>query len=344
MHFAAQLEDAAPLAQLVHAKTAGNPFFVLQFLYALAEERLLAFDHRGSTLVLGCRSHSRQGLHRQCRRPTWSASSPACRTKPRKRCSSSPVSATSPTSRRSRSSSATSEDEVHAALWEAVRLELVERLSSGYRFVHDRVQEAAYSLIPEEQRAAAHLRIGRLLVAQTPAREARRGDLRDRQSAQSRRRAYRLAGRAGTSCRVEPDCGQAREGRDGVRLGAEIFRRRRGAVGRRLLDAPACAHLRARAAAGRMRVPHGRTGGSGRALGGAFTARRRHRRTSDCRGPAHRCVHDTRSGRPRHRRRSRLPKAASRHRLVAASDRRGGATRIRADLVAAREPDDRGAH
>ena len=62
----------------------------------------------------------------------------------------------------------TSEDEVHAALWEAVRLELVERLPGLYRFVHDRVQEAAYSLIPEEQRAAAHLRIGRLLVAQTP--------------------------------------------------------------------------------------------------------------------------------------------------------------------------------
>src|SRR5271166_92290 len=60
-----------------------------------------------------------------------------------------------------------SEDEVHAALWEAVRLELVERLTGAYRFVHDRVQEAAYSLIPEEQRAAAHLRIGRLLVART---------------------------------------------------------------------------------------------------------------------------------------------------------------------------------
>ncbi len=35
----------APLAQLVHEKTAGNPFFVVQFLQALAEEGLLRFDH-----------------------------------------------------------------------------------------------------------------------------------------------------------------------------------------------------------------------------------------------------------------------------------------------------------
>ena len=32
--------------------------------------------------------------------------------------------------------------------------------------MHDRVQEAAYSLVSEEQRAPAHLRIGRLLAAQ----------------------------------------------------------------------------------------------------------------------------------------------------------------------------------
>src|SRR5208283_5554594 len=43
-----------------------------------------------------------------------------------------------------------------------------------YRFIHDRIQEAAYSLIPEELRAEAHLRIGRLLAAHTPA-EKREG-------------------------------------------------------------------------------------------------------------------------------------------------------------------------
>ena len=59
----------------------------------------------------------------------------------------------------------------HADLWDAVRLELVEHLEGSYKFVHDRVQEAAYSLIPEELRDEAHLRIGRQLAAHIPPEE-----------------------------------------------------------------------------------------------------------------------------------------------------------------------------
>ena len=36
---------AAPLAQLVHQKTAGNPFFAIQFIHSLVEEGLITFDH-----------------------------------------------------------------------------------------------------------------------------------------------------------------------------------------------------------------------------------------------------------------------------------------------------------
>src|SRR5262249_26130765 len=35
---------AVPLAQLVHRKTGGNPFFAIRFLFALADEGLVAFD------------------------------------------------------------------------------------------------------------------------------------------------------------------------------------------------------------------------------------------------------------------------------------------------------------
>ena len=59
-------------------------------------------------------------------------------------------------------------DEIHDHLWAAVRSGLIFRADNSYRFLHDRVQEAAYSLIPTDLRAEAHLRIGMLLAAHTP--------------------------------------------------------------------------------------------------------------------------------------------------------------------------------
>src|SRR6516225_5839451 len=118
-------------------------------------------------MVLGSRSHPCQGLHRQRRGPDgWQAKPPAGWDAARvgAACLSRNVAGIMTLS----TVLGIPEAQVHAALWEAMRQELVERLESAYRFVHDRVHEAAYSLIPQASRTEAHLRTGRLLAEATP--------------------------------------------------------------------------------------------------------------------------------------------------------------------------------
>src|SRR5580704_14716251 len=43
--FHCESQRATSLAQLIHGKTAGNPFFAIQFIHALAEEALITFEH-----------------------------------------------------------------------------------------------------------------------------------------------------------------------------------------------------------------------------------------------------------------------------------------------------------
>src|SRR5215831_11453579 len=160
-------EQADPLAGLVHAKTDGNPFFVIQFLHVLADEGLLAFDHERA-----CWFWDLGGIHAkrytdnivellagrltQLSLETQDALRQlACLGNAADVAMLSIV-------------LGTSEEEVHAALWEARRQQLIDRLDRSYKFVHDRMQEAAYALIPTGSRAEAHLTIGRLLVACTP--------------------------------------------------------------------------------------------------------------------------------------------------------------------------------
>src|SRR5262249_12863316 len=40
-----EAEQVASLAELIYLKTDGNPFFVIQFLHALADQGLVVFDH-----------------------------------------------------------------------------------------------------------------------------------------------------------------------------------------------------------------------------------------------------------------------------------------------------------
>jgi len=166
MRFAARRARAAPLAELVYEKTAGNPFFMIQFIHALLDEGLLAFDHQVGRWSWDS-SASREGLHDQRRGPDGGEANP-----PAGEDAGGAAAARLSRQQRRHSDARARARNVRRAgprgPGEAVRLELIERLEGGYRFVHDRIQEAAYSLIPEPLRAGAHLRIGRLLVAHTP--------------------------------------------------------------------------------------------------------------------------------------------------------------------------------
>src|SRR5258708_35648900 len=53
---------------------------------------------------------------------------------------------------------------VREALWEAVRAGLVVQQGSVYRLSHDRIQQAAYVLVPEDRRAEVHLHIGSVML------------------------------------------------------------------------------------------------------------------------------------------------------------------------------------
>jgi PAS domain S-box-containing protein len=158
---------AAPLAHLVHAKTGGNPFFVMQFLAALADEGLLIFDHGHARWSWDLeRIHAKGYTENVVELMVAKLSGLPVETQKALQqlaCLGNVADVTILSI-----VLGTSEAQVHAHLSEAVHLELVERLAGSYTFVHDRVQEAAYALIPEASRAEAHLRIGRRLVAQTP--------------------------------------------------------------------------------------------------------------------------------------------------------------------------------
>ena len=163
-----QLERAAPLADLIHEKTTGNPFFAIQFISTLADDRLLTFDYGARRWVWDLLRIRAKGftdnvvelmVEKLKRLPPET----------QKVLQQFACMGNSAEFEMLRMGYQGSVEDMHDHLWEAVRSGLIFRADNSYGFLHDRVQEAAYSLIPKELRAEAHLRIGMLLAEHTPA-------------------------------------------------------------------------------------------------------------------------------------------------------------------------------
>jgi len=161
-----QRETCHTLAQLIYEKTSGNPFFTIQFITQLEQDGLLKFEPSTATWRWDISGILAKGytanvvdlmvgkVSRLPKATQESLKQLACL-------------GTYAEFERLRTMYKDSTEEMHDQLWEAIRAGLVVRSENSYSFLHDRVQEAAYSLIPEQQRAETHLHIGRILAEES---------------------------------------------------------------------------------------------------------------------------------------------------------------------------------
>jgi predicted ATPase/transcriptional regulator with GAF, ATPase, and Fis domain/serine/threonine protein kinase len=202
-------ERAEALAQIVEAKTEGNPFFVNQFLRSLETDGLLRFEPSGDPPWDGPVGHPLADAPKPGRATRrWSFDLEAINAQAtmtdnvvelmHRKLQRLPAETRGTLALAACIGNAFSlgtlsvirespREALAAALWPAVAEGLVrptaerfevladvasldlaaEELESvGLRFLHDRVQQAAYELIPGGDRPVVHLRVGRLLLGQ----------------------------------------------------------------------------------------------------------------------------------------------------------------------------------
>lgn len=184
----AKPERTAPLAALVHAKTGGNPFFTKEFLQALYTERLLEFDFAQVAWVwdmerLQARSLTDNvvelltakvcKLMVQTQRVLELA---ACIGNRFTLQTLAMVYEHSPGVTAAHLQSAVTEglivpqDDAYKLLTLDMH-DLPETLTVEYTFAHDRIQQAAYALIPIADRQRTHWQVGNILLRRIPAAE-----------------------------------------------------------------------------------------------------------------------------------------------------------------------------
>jgi PAS domain S-box-containing protein len=151
--------NVAPLASLIYQKTRGNPFFAFQFLQTLYQDRLITFDaQQGRWLwdleAIHARNFSENvvalmlGEVQRLPEPTQQSLSLAGFMGSRFNVEALAMAAEEDV------------ESVSAKLWPAVMVGLLVYHDKECRFLHDRVQEAAFLLTAEGEREAVHARIG----------------------------------------------------------------------------------------------------------------------------------------------------------------------------------------
>ena len=161
-------EVIEPLSALAREKTGGNPFFLLQFLRTLNQDGLLVRTPEGpwswNAEATRARGYSDNvvdfmaGKLRQLPMGTQHLLRLAA-------CAGNSF----PLQMLGLLSHLPEPSAVEQGLEPALREGMLVRTSPDqYRFLHDRIQQAAHALVPEQERKAVHLRIGRWLLESLP--------------------------------------------------------------------------------------------------------------------------------------------------------------------------------
>ena len=156
------------LSKLVADKTQGNPFFAIQFLQTLHQEQLLLFDKQNNRWTWEAVNVAAQ-KHADNIVDLLLAKSQKLPSATRHILKGAACLGASADVQTLASVLEKTAEESERDLLPAISAGLIFVRDGAYKFLHDQVQNAAYALIPTESRAFEHLKIARILLAQTSA-------------------------------------------------------------------------------------------------------------------------------------------------------------------------------